>query len=167
MSGSFVRLELVCRWPWQRARVLRLASHLATAPDEVLQEVAAQMSPSGSRPPPPSRCSSEMIRFQQEYLRHESGNYAHPTGLKAVNSHCLTVVKRQSRPPRPWKQERVVTRCKCWRGNPCWQWQHVSPRGGALFGFCFNPLSPLGAGPWTTHTAVPKISWRRRSNMAG
>lgn len=25
-----------------------------------------------------------------------------------------------------------------------------------MFGFCFNPLSPLGAGPWTTHTAVPK-----------
>lgn len=32
------------------------------------------------------------------------------------------------------------------------------PRSGALFGFCFNPLSPLGAGPWTTHTAVPKTS---------
>lgn len=30
------------------------------------------------------------------------------------------------------------------------------PHGGALFGFCFNPLSLLGAGPWTTHTAVPK-----------
>lgn len=91
---------------------LLISPQLPVRPDEVL-------SPSGSRRPPPSRCTSEMIRFQQEYLRHESGNYPHPTALKAVHSHCLTVVKRQSRPPRAWKQERVVTRCKCWRGNPC------------------------------------------------
>lgn len=39
------------------------------------------------------------------------------------------------------------------------------PCSGSLFVFCFNPLSPLGAGLWTTHIVVPKMSSRRHSNM--
>lgn len=30
------------------------------------------------------------------------------------------------------------------------------PCSEALFGFCFNPLLPLGAGLWTTHLDVAK-----------
>lgn len=103
--------------------------------------------------------NSKTIHFKQGNLQHRSSDCSHTsTGLSHFFSHCLTAVKCQSRPARRsrsmWSYKvQVLARKSLLTVTTCFP-----PRGGALFGFCFNTLSPLGAGPWTTHTAVPKTS---------
>lgn len=105
-----------------------------------------------------SRYNSETIRFQQEHLQYKSGDCSRTsTGLSHLftlfDCCCASVSSSQT------KQEHVEL-----QGANVGAEIHVDSDNmfplhvGALFGFCFNPLAPLGAGPSTTHTAVPKTS---------